>query len=252
MRVLGHFFEQPLRLEVFDDSFACLESFQAGVLSGGGAHVPVAGHHVNFRKVVPFTQFEIVRVVRRRHLHRSGSKLAVHERVRHNGYFSIHQGQSNSFADQPLVSLVFGMDGHSGVPQHRLRPRCGHDHILRRANDGIAHEPEISLALLVNRFEVADSGLALRAPVHNIMSAVDESVFVQPHKDFHHHARQFGRKREPLARPITAFPDLPHLFGNGSAVLLLPLPDALLELLSAQFVVVNSLCGKHADHHALR
>ena len=74
-----------------------------------------------------------------------------------------------------------------------------------RAHHRIADVPEMSLALLVDGFEIADGGAALRAPVDDVVAAINQPVFVQAHENFGHGARQLRRKREFLARPVAAF-----------------------------------------------
>src|SRR5689334_18564877 len=64
--------------------------------------------------------FEVVRVMRRRNLNGTGAKLAVNKLVGNNRDFTVCQWELNGFTNKVFVAIVFGVDGHSGITQHRL------------------------------------------------------------------------------------------------------------------------------------
>ncbi len=144
------------------------------------------------------------------------------------------------------------MDGHGRISQHGFRPSGGHDDVFLRPHNRVANVPEVALPLFVNGFEIADRCAALRAPVHNVVAAIDQSVFVEAHEDFRNGARQLRRKCEPLARPVAAFAKLHHLPRNRAAGFSLPFPDFSFKRFAAQIAVIDPLSGKLAHHHALR
>ena len=76
------------------------------------------------------------------------------------------------------------MNGDGRIAQHGFRPRGGHDDVFVRPHDRVADVPEVSLALFVNGFEIADRGAALRAPVHDVVPAINQAVFVKAHENF--------------------------------------------------------------------
>src|SRR5271165_3704934 len=128
-----------------------------------------------------------------------------------------------------LVALVAGMNSHSGVSQQGFGPRSGnHDELVSSWNR-VPDMPQVSLTLLVNGFQVADGRAALRTPIHNVMSTIDQAIFVQAHEDLGDGARQLRRQRKSFARPVAAFAQLQHLPRDGSAGLGFPLPNFLLE-----------------------
>ena len=88
--------------------------------------------------------------------------------------------------------------------------------------------------LLVHHFQIGEGGLAARAPVHHVLAAIDEALFVEADEDFAHGAREPGVEREALAAPVAACAQAHHLALDGVAVLRLPLPDALFEFLAAR------------------
>ena len=125
--VLFHAFEQAEFFEVRDDAGARGEALEAGIFSGGFAHVAVVGHHVNFGKIVALADFEVVGIVRGRDFDDAGAEFAVNIGVGDDGNFAIHQRQHHVLADEVLVAFVLGMDGDGGVAEHRFRARGGDD-----------------------------------------------------------------------------------------------------------------------------
>ena len=194
VRVVGDFFEQARRFEIRDHALARLEAVEAGICSRRGAHLRVVGHHVDFGQVVAASNFKVVGIVRRSDFHRAGAKFAVHDKIVDDRNFAIHQRQQNHLADQMLVARVARMNGHGRVSQHRFGPRGGHDDVFLRPHDRIADVPQVSLPLFVYGFEIADRGAALRAPVHDVVPAIDQAVLVEAHENFGHGARQVPAK----------------------------------------------------------
>src|SRR5216684_4195579 len=149
-----------------------------------------------------------------------------------------------------LVARIARMNGHTRVPQHGFGPRGGHDYMFVRSHDRVANVPEVALPLFVNGFEIADRGAALRTPVHNVMAAIDQAIFIEAHEDFGNGARKFRRQRKTLARPVAAFPELQHLPRDGSAGFGLPFPDFLSKRFAAEVSVVDAFGGKLAHYDA--
>ena len=100
-------------------------------------------------------------------------------------------------------------------------------------------------------FEIGQRGLAAGTPVHHVLAAIDQALFVQAHEGFAHRAREPGIEREALAGPIAAVAGALHLPFDDAAVLFFPLPDALFELLAAQVALVQAFLFELALHHHL-
>ena len=105
---------------------------------------------------------------------------------------------------------------------------------------------------LVLHFEIGERGLAARAPVDDVVAAIDESLFVQAHEGFAHGAREAGIEREAFARPVATDAGALHLLDDASAVFLFPLPDAGLEGIAAEVALGQAFRGELALHHDLR
>ena len=217
-------------------------------------HAAVPVDHHNLRQVVPLARFEIVGVVRRRHLHHARAELGVGQRVANHRNLAVHQRQQYRAPVQVAIPFVVRMHRHRRVAQHRLRPRRRHRHEAPfQALHRVADVPQLALRLDVHDFQIRQRRVAPRAPVHHVRAAVNQSLRIEPHERFAHRPRQPRVHREAVARPVARVADALHLLENRSAVLLLPLPHAPLELLAPQLLprdVFRLL--QAALHHHLR
>src|SRR6266852_7739726 len=105
----------------------------------------------------------------------------------------------------------------------------------------------MSLAFFVQDFQIAENREANGTPVQQAVVAIDQSLFVQTHEYFAHHARQLRRKGEFFARPVARLTNLLHLPLNRSAAFFFPLPAAFDELFAAQVAIVDALFAELAD-----
>ena len=101
-------------------------------------------------------------------------------------------------------------------------------------------------------FDIRECRIARRAPIRNARPLIDQPLLVKAHENFAHGARAALVHREALARPVARRAERSELIHDAAAVLLLPLPDALRELLAPEFVAVRPLCAKRRLHLRLR
>ena len=145
-----------------------------------------------------------------------------------------------------IVAVVVGMDGEGGVAEHCFGPRSGDDEMSFRADERVADVPELAGALVVDDFEVADGGLAARAPIDHVAAAVDEAFAIEAKKGFENSAIERGLEREFFARPIAGGAEADHLPLDYAAALRFPLPDAALEFFTAEILALDSFFREHA------
>ena len=84
--------------------------------------------------------------------------------------------------------------------------------------------------------EVGDRGLQTRVPVDHVVVAVDPALLVERDEDAVDRADVALVEREPLALVVAGRAEALVLLDDRRAVLLLPLPDALDELLATEVV----------------
>ena len=249
--MVAHPGQQTLRFKISQDLLPRLVAVQAGISAGGRIHVRRLIHHADRGQALPLAQSKIVGVVRRRHLHRAGAEVAAHPTVGHDGNLAPGQRQAQHLAVQVSIALVVWMYRYGYVAQHGFRPRGGDGNKARFAHDGVANLPQLALLLLVDHFQVRDSGLAARAPVDDIGAAIDQPLFMQPDEGFAHGRGARLVHGEVFARPVDAGAQPPHLVEDGGAVMLLPLPDALHKGFAAQLLARFVLFGELPLHHQL-
>ncbi len=222
----------------------------AGVL----VHLRDFVHHVDLRQVVAQSGFEVVGIVRRRDLDRAGAELGIGEDVVGDDRdLAIHQRQQNVLAVQMAVALVAGVHGDGGVAQHGFGTRGGDDDVLvLGADNGIANLVDLARRVLVHHFEIGDRGDAARAPVDDVLAAIDQPFFIEANEGFANRARHALVHGEVLARPVDRGAQPLHLVEDDAAVMLLPVPHARDESLAADVAAVLALGGELALHHHLR
>ena len=253
MRVFGNVVHQTQFFQIANHPRPRHKPLEARIFSRGFVHVRVVRHHVNLGKSVPLAHLKIVGIVRRSDLHHARAEFAVHISVRNDRNLAIHQRQKHFLPDQFLVTFVLRMHRHRRIAQHRLGTRRRHHQILlRRTGHRITNEPQISGALVVHHFQIADGRLAARAPIDHVTPAIDQSLAIQPQKRFQHRAIKPRLQRKSLARPVARSAQANHLLLDDAAALRLPFPHAPLEFLAPQVLALNAFLRQHALHHELR
>ena len=156
MLVVLNLLQQAQGLQVGDHGLAGLVAVQPLVFAAVGVHHTVVVQHPDGVQAVPQPHLEVVGVVGGGHFHAAGAELQIHVLVGHDGDLPVHQGQQALFADDILIPLVGGVDGHAGVAQHGLGPGGGHDDVPPRlAHNGVLDVPEMARLVLVLHLRVA-------------------------------------------------------------------------------------------------
>ena len=77
---------------------------------------------------MPFAGEEVIEVVRRSDLHRSGAEFAIDQnRIADNRNIACRQRYANHLADQVTIARIVGMNRDGGIAEHGLGARRGHD-----------------------------------------------------------------------------------------------------------------------------
>jgi hypothetical protein len=252
VRPLRH--HQPGVAQVLQHRLACYVAVQAAVLlrrvvvQGGGD-----GQDRQRREAVALAYGKVVEIVSRRDLHAAGSEFGVHERIGDDRDLATGQRQHDLGAHQRPVARIVGMHRHGDVAQHRLGARGGHHHAGARGPVGgrVTDLPQAAVLFLVFDFQVRHRRLQLRIPIHQSLSAVDQALLVQAREGLYHDARKPLVHREVGARPVAGVAQALHLLQDGVARLLLPLPDAVDEILPCHVAPLQALLLELALHHDL-
>src|SRR5437667_7663787 len=100
----------------------------------------------------------------------------------------------------------------------------------------IADLPQLTGFFFVFDFEVRHRGAEHRIPVDEPFAAIDQAIVVEPHKRFEHRGGEPRVHGKAFTRPVPGGAEPAHLVGDGRARRLLPLPNALDELLAAELL----------------
>ena len=245
--------EQARRLELRHHAAPRVEAVEALEPVRRREADPCLGRHdVDGGEAVAAADLEVGRIVRRRHLHGPGAEGRVHGIVGHDGHQPMDHRQPELATDQVAVALVLGVHGHRRVPQHRLRTRGGHRDVPAPVGERVAEMPDLPVRLFLFRFLVGEGGEAARAPVDDVVAAVDESRLVERDERLAHGPREVLVQREVGAAPVGGGADGLELLENGGAGLAHITPDALDERLATDVEPGEALLREQALDHVLR
>ena len=244
--------ENARLFEIFDEHPAALVAVESRVLAEMRRHRAVVLYDAHLRQIVAQPHFEVVRIVRGRDLDCARAEGGIDVLVGKDGNGAVDDGQDDAPADELLVACIVGVHGDARIAEHRLRARRRDFHETRAVLKRIAQMPEMPRFRLVLDLDVRERRVARRAPVRDARPLIDQPLLVKAHENFAHGARAALVHREPLALPVARSAERPELVHDAAAVLLLPLPDALRELLAPKLVAVRSLCAKRRLHLRLR
>ncbi len=211
MHVIADLRQQSLLLQILHNLLPRREPVQSRISSRRRAHLAVVGHHVDFRQAVPPAGFEIVWIVRWRNLHRARPEFPVHHLVRNDRNLPIHQRQNYFLPHECLYR------SSSGCTATAVSPSIVSGRVVATVMYSLRSRhrvPDVPQMPLRSSCSTSRSLSTVKQSGHqfvNVMSAVNQPFFVQPHKHFAHHARKLRRQRESLPGPVAAFPNLLHL-----------------------------------------
>ncbi len=194
---------------------------------------------------------EVGGVVRRRHLDGAAAEGGIHRLVGDDGNASAGERQLEGPADEPPVALVVGMHRHRGITEERLRPGGGDGDVPVAVGERIADVPDTAVHFLLLRLLVGQRGQAARAPVDDVVAAVDQALLVQLNEHLAHRAREVLVQREVGAGPVGRASDRLELVEDARARLPDVGPHALHEGLASDVEAGEAFLGEQALHHVL-
>ena len=104
------------------------------------------------------------------------------------------------------------------------------------------------MAFLVDDLFVADGGECLRIPVHHTNATINKSFVVEVNEDIDDTLVTDVIHREGGTVPVARCTEFTQLLQDDAAILLLPLPSMLQELVTCQRTLVNTLLCEHLHH----
>ena len=250
VRVVLHAEQEPARLQIRDDLLARLADVETRIGTRVVVEPAVGVQDVDRRQTEAAAALEVVRVVRRRHLHGAGAEVSIHEGVGDDRDLAVEQGQARPLADQAAPARVVGVHGDRRVAEQRLGPRRLDLDRPGAVRQRVADPVELAGHRSMRRLEVREHGGAARAPGDEVLGAVDQALVVEADEDLAHGARETRIHREALAFPVAGATDRVELLHDARAVLGLPFPDLIDEEIAAEVVARLAALGEVLfDHH---
>ena len=151
---------QPALAQVGEHPLRRLGDREAGVaLAGMLGHARVEADDLDLGEVVPPSDLEVVRVVRRSHLQRAGPDRGVDVLVGDDGHLALDQRDDRAPADQLPVTLVAGVHRDRRVAEQRHGPDRGDRHVTA-ADERVVDVVHDVLDVAVLDLEIRDRGEA--------------------------------------------------------------------------------------------
>ena len=227
--------------EILDNRLAALVAVHALVLAAVCVDGRVLVEHENLLEVVALTHLEVVRVVARRNLDAAGAEFHINVLVTENRDFAVHNRQNAGLADEVLVALIVRIDGNAGIAHEGLRTGGRNNEVARAVCERIADVPQLARLGFVLNLSVGQRSCAVRTPVDDAVALVDEALVVQVYEYLTDRLGAAFVHGEALAVPVAGRAELFQLADDAVAELVLPVPDALKELLAAKVVTGQTL-----------
>ena len=229
--------QQAQLFQIGDDGLAAVFAGHAFVLRAGfGVHRAVEVHDHNGFQVVALAHFKVVRVVGRRNLYGACPESDVDIVVGNDFDFAVYERDDDLFADKPLHPFVFRIYGDGRIAHDRFRTGRGDHDVVVFADDGVFNIPQMALYVRMVDFDVAQSRMAMGAPVRNALALINQALFIKRHEYFADGAGADIVHRKALAAPVARRAQTADLLFNTIAVLFLPGPYAFQKFFAANVV----------------
>jgi hypothetical protein len=203
------------------------------------------------RKSRPFRDLEVGSIVGRRDLYRAGAELAIDGLVGHDREVPAVEGMAHAPPDERTIPIVSRMHGHAGISEHRLDPRGCNVDVARAVREHVPERHQLALDVFVLDLGIRERGPVGRTPVDDPLSPIDQPFLVHPNEGHPHGPGELLVHGESQPVPVERVAEGLHLIEDPPAVLVLPAPHTLDELLPAEFPRVDPLAAKLALHHDL-
>ena len=200
--------------------------------------------NVDLLKIVSLSHSKVIRVMSWSYLNKTGTKACVNMPVREDWNLSVNNWQDNSLSNKISLFRVLRRNSYAGIAQHSLWTSSCYGNVLNAINrlfERVTQVPKIALLVSVLCLIVRNRSLAMRTPVYDALSAINELVMIPVNKDLTNSLSVLRRHGELLVIKINRAAHALNLRNNGSAVLARPIPASIQEFLATNFKARNTL-----------
>jgi len=152
------------------------------------------------------------------------------------------------------------MHRYGRISEHGLGPCCRDNHVvlahffIRRvfADHRVFDVVESALHIFMSGFFVRKRGLASRAPINDVMAAINQPALVKRDKGLADGLGTTFIHRKPFTRPITRSAEPAKLARDGIAMFMLPFPNFFKEFFTAEIPTCFLFLGEFFLNDVLR
>ena len=234
-------------LQILYDLLAAFIAVHTAILSAVLIDCSILVKDIDDLQIMSETDLVVVGIVRRGDLYDAGPEIHLHVVIRDHGDLPADYGQYDGFANGIPISLVIRINCDGGIAQQRLRPRRGELKVSASVAERISEMPEESILLLELDFRVGYGCTAVRTPVDDPLSPVDQPFLIELAKYIQDRLGTSLVHCESLAGPVAGASEILQLLVDPASVLLLPLPGSLEESISSDIVLGYSFLA-HGLH----
>ena len=167
-----------LSLEICHNRLAALVAVHAAIFAAVFVDCAVVIENADDLQIMPQADLKVVGVVRRGHFDRARAEADLAVFVAHDRNLAVHDRKNAGLADQVLELLVLGVHGNAGIAHHGLGPGRCNDDVSRTVRERVADVPQVAGLVGVFDLRVRQRRQAVRAPVDDAASLVDEALFI--------------------------------------------------------------------------
>ena len=233
--------QTTLCFQIGNHCLAALIAIHALVLAAVFVDGSVIIEYQNLLQIMAQPHLKVVRVMTRRGLNTTRAELQINIIVRKDRNLASNNRQNRLLADQMLITLIVRVDRNAGIAHKGLRTGGCYDNGFVGILDVITDIPQLARLGFVLNLSIRQCRRAVRTPVDDARALVNQALVIQVNKDFLYRTGTALVHREALSAPVAGRAQFLELLNDAVAVLVLPRPYALQELLTAEIIAGQSL-----------
>ena len=121
---------------------------------------------------------KVIRIMGRCNFNNACSEIHFNIFICNNRYFSMNDRQYQHFSNKMLIALIIWINCNSSIAKKCFRTCCSKLQITASVCKLIAQMPKMSCLILIFNLCVRKRRTAMRAPVYNSFSPVNQALFI--------------------------------------------------------------------------
>ena len=244
MLMIFYFQKSTFCLQICYDCLSCLIAVHACIFRVILYDLSIVCQYIDHFQIMTKSYLKVVRVMCRCDLYNTCTKLHIYIIICDDRDLTVYDRQIQHLAYHIFITIILRIDCYGCITEKCLRT-CGCQINISGTVCGlITQMPKMTCLILIFYLCIRNRSQTMRTPVDNTLSTIDQSLVVQIDKYFLDCLGASLIHGETLSVPVAGRTDLFQLFYNAATVLLLPVPNMLQKLLSADIILGNTLLPK--------